>query len=92
MYQYVSQYVINLHNLRIKQYVPICITICNQSTYLKDKTICTNMYQYVSQYVINLHNLRINHMYQYVSQYVINLHNLRIKQYVPICTNMYHNM
>ena len=33
-----------------------------------------------------------NNMYQYVSQYVINLHNLRIKQYVPICTNMYHHM
>ena len=49
MYQYVSQYAINLHNLMIKQYVPICITICNQSTPLKDKTICTNMYQYVSQ-------------------------------------------
>ena len=25
MYQYVSQYVMNIHNLRIKQYVPICI-------------------------------------------------------------------
>ena len=47
MYQYVSQYVINLHNLRIKQYVAICtkcITICNQSTQIKDKTIYTNMY------------------------------------------------
>ena len=47
--------------------------ICNQSTQLQDKTICTNMYQYVSQHVINLHNLRM-------------------KQYVPRCTNMYHNM
>ena len=32
MYQHVSQYEINLHNLRIKQYVQICITICNQTT------------------------------------------------------------
>ena len=30
MYQYVSQYVINLHNLRIKQYVPICIKYVSQ--------------------------------------------------------------
>ena len=59
MYQYVSQYVINLHNLRMNQYVPRYITICNQSTQLKDKAICSNMYQYV----INLHNLR---MKQYV--------------------------
>ena len=63
MYQYVSQYVINLHNLRMNQYVPRYITICNQSTQLKDETICTNMYQYVSQYVTNLHILRIK---QYV--------------------------
>ena len=89
MYQYVSQYVINLHNLRMKQYVPRCITICNQSTQLMDKTICTNMYH--NMYSIYITSGR-NNMYQYVSQYVINPHNLRIKQYVPTCTNMYHKI
>ena len=30
MYQYVSQYVINLHNLRMKQYVPIGTNMYHQ--------------------------------------------------------------
>ena len=71
------------------QYVQICITICNQSTQLKDETICTNMYQYVSQYVINLHNLRMKH---YVPRCITICNQSTQLKDKTICTNMYHNM